>query len=74
MFYIATIPQFIPAGASPVAMGLLLAAIHGILSLLWFAVPTSRECIRALQYGLAAMSHTNTSHGVSRQEGFIAVH
>lgn len=37
VFYLATIPQFIPAGASPAAMGLLLAAIHGVLSLLWFA-------------------------------------
>lgn len=38
VFYIAMIPQFIPAGASPIAMGLLLAGLHGILSLLWFAV------------------------------------
>jgi threonine/homoserine/homoserine lactone efflux protein len=38
VFYIATIPQFIPTDASPVGMGLLLATVHGLLSLTWFAV------------------------------------
>ncbi|MEV7631882.1 LysE family translocator [Microbacterium sp. NPDC089318] len=38
VFYLATIPQFIPSGVSPVGMGLLLAAVHGILSLAWFTV------------------------------------
>lgn len=37
VFYIATIPQFIPAGVSPAGIGLLLAAVHGILTLIWFA-------------------------------------
>lgn len=35
VFYIATIPQFIPDGASPLAMGLLLASIHAALGMLW---------------------------------------
>lgn len=34
-FYIATIPQFIPAGASHLGMGLLLAAVHGVLGMVW---------------------------------------
>lgn len=38
VFYIATIPQFIPQGTQPLAMGLLLAAVHAVLSLAWFAV------------------------------------
>jgi threonine/homoserine/homoserine lactone efflux protein len=38
VFYIATIPQFIPHGTAPLAMGLLLAAVHAVLSLAWFAV------------------------------------
>lgn len=36
VFYIATIPQFIPTGSSPAAMGVLLAAVHGVLSIIWF--------------------------------------
>lgn len=38
VFYIATIPQFIPDGAIPIVMGLLLAGIHAALSLVWFTV------------------------------------
>jgi threonine/homoserine/homoserine lactone efflux protein len=38
VFYIATIPQFIPAGTSPAAMGLLLAAVHGIMAMAWFSL------------------------------------
>lgn len=38
VFYIATIPQFIPAGMSPAAMGLLLAAVHGIMAMGWFTL------------------------------------
>lgn len=38
VFYIATIPQFIPAGMSPAAMGLLLAGVHGIMAMGWFTL------------------------------------
>lgn len=36
-FYVATIPQFIPEGTSPLGMGLLLAGAHDVIGLLWFA-------------------------------------
>jgi threonine/homoserine/homoserine lactone efflux protein len=36
VFYLATIPQFIPAHAPPLLMGLALAAVHGLLTLVWF--------------------------------------
>ncbi|MFC5932151.1 LysE family translocator [Cryobacterium melibiosiphilum] len=38
VFYIATIPQFIPEGTSTLAMGLLLSAVHALMSLVWFAI------------------------------------
>ncbi|WP_433828310.1 LysE family translocator [Actinoplanes sp. CA-015351] len=37
-FYIAVIPQFIPEGASPLGMGLLLALVHDLEGLLWFTL------------------------------------
>jgi threonine/homoserine/homoserine lactone efflux protein len=36
VFYIATIPQFVPPGVSPLAMGALLAAVHCVLGMFWF--------------------------------------
>jgi threonine/homoserine/homoserine lactone efflux protein len=38
VFYVATIPLFIPAGWAPAAGGLLLAAVHGLLTAVWFAI------------------------------------
>lgn len=38
VFYIATIPQFIPSGASPLLMGMLLAGVHCVFSMLWFTL------------------------------------
>lgn len=37
VFYLATIPLFIPPGESPLLTGLLLAAVHGVLTVVWFA-------------------------------------
>ena len=37
IFYVALLPQFLPPGSDPLAVGLLLAAVHGVLSLVWFA-------------------------------------
>jgi threonine/homoserine/homoserine lactone efflux protein len=36
-FYVAVLPQFIPPGTSPLLMGLLLALVHDVLGMLWFA-------------------------------------
>jgi threonine/homoserine/homoserine lactone efflux protein len=38
VFYVALLPQFLPPGSDPLAMGLLLAGVHGVMSLAWFAV------------------------------------
>lgn len=38
VFYIATIPQFIPADISPLLMGVLLAGVHCMLSMVWFTL------------------------------------
>ncbi len=35
VFYLATIPQFIPPGVSPLLMGILLAGVHCVLGLAW---------------------------------------
>jgi threonine/homoserine/homoserine lactone efflux protein len=36
-FYVSVLPQFLPPGTSPLAMGVLLALVHAVLSLVWFA-------------------------------------
>ncbi|MDQ0119628.1 threonine/homoserine/homoserine lactone efflux protein [Pseudarthrobacter defluvii] len=38
VFYIATIPQFIPAGSSPLLMGVVLAGVHCLLTMAWFTL------------------------------------
>lgn len=38
VFYIATIPQFIPAGSSPLLSGVVLAGVHCVLTMAWFAL------------------------------------
>lgn len=38
VFYIATIPQFIPAGTSPLLVGVVLAGVHCVLTMAWFAL------------------------------------
>ena len=35
VFYVSFLPQFIPAGASPAAFGLLLASMHVVMGLVW---------------------------------------
>ncbi|MFZ1411913.1 MAG: LysE family translocator, partial [Micropruina sp.] len=37
-FYLALLPQFLPAGESPLLIGLLLGAVHAAESVVWFAV------------------------------------
>lgn len=38
VFYIATIPQFVPAGHSPLLVGVLLALVHCLLGAVWLTV------------------------------------
>jgi threonine/homoserine/homoserine lactone efflux protein len=38
VFYVALLPQFLPAGSDPLLVGLLLAGVHGVLSIVWFAL------------------------------------
>jgi threonine/homoserine/homoserine lactone efflux protein len=38
VFYVALLPQFVPAGSDALSVGLLLAAVHAVLSVLWFAL------------------------------------
>jgi threonine/homoserine/homoserine lactone efflux protein len=37
VFYVALLPQCVPSGSDPLAVGLLLAGVHAAISLLWFA-------------------------------------
>ena len=37
VFYLAMIPQFMADGVSPLVMGLILAAVHDLLGMLWFS-------------------------------------
>ncbi|WP_433300584.1 LysE family translocator [Actinoplanes sp. CA-030573] len=36
-FYVAVLPQFIPHGASPLGVGVLLALVHDLEGILWFS-------------------------------------
>jgi threonine/homoserine/homoserine lactone efflux protein len=38
VFYVALLPQFLPSGADPLAVGLLLATVHAALSIVWFGL------------------------------------
>jgi threonine/homoserine/homoserine lactone efflux protein len=38
VFYVALLPQFLPSGGDPLLVGLLLAGVHGLMSVLWFAL------------------------------------
>jgi threonine/homoserine/homoserine lactone efflux protein len=38
VFYVALLPQFLPPGSNPLGIGLLLAGVHGVITIVWFAV------------------------------------
>ncbi|WP_086563036.1 LysE family translocator [Streptomyces africanus] len=50
VFYVAVLPQFIPAGAPHFTTGVLLASVHIVLGLIWSAVLIG--CARALRVRL----------------------
>ena len=51
VFYISFLPQFLPAGVTPAPFIFLLAAIHAVLGLIWFAglIGATRPIAGALQ-------------------------
>ncbi len=63
-FYVALIPQFLPTGASPLAMGLLLALVHVLESAIWFAV-----LILAAETARAWLSSPRVSRWIDRVTG-----
>jgi threonine/homoserine/homoserine lactone efflux protein len=38
VFYVALLPQFLPSDSNPLGVGLLLAGVHGLISVVWFAL------------------------------------
>src|SRR4051812_18465378 len=53
-FYVAVLPQFIPAGSSPLGVGVLLALVHDLEGLIWFTAIIAGA--RALRGHLARRS------------------
>lgn len=68
VFYIALIPQFIPPGVPPVAMGLLLAFVHVIESIVWFT-----GLILAAHFARTWLSNPRVSAWIDRVTGGILV-
>ncbi len=68
VFYIALIPQFIPPGVSPVGMGLLLALVHVVESIVWFT-----GLILAAHFARQWLSRPIVSAWIDRVTGGILV-
>jgi len=68
IFYITFLPQFIPAGADVLRFSLLLAAIHAVLGVLWFAllVAATRPLARWL-------SRPAVMRGLDRMTGAVFI-
>ena len=51
VFYVSFLPQFVPAGASVLCWSVLLASIHNVLGLIWFAalIAATRPLLGALR-------------------------
>ncbi|HEX4846603.1 MAG TPA: LysE family translocator [Novosphingobium sp.] len=51
LFYVSFLPQFIPAGSSVLGWSIMLASIHNVLGLIWFAalIAATRPLTAALQ-------------------------
>ena len=68
VFYIALIPQFIPPGVMPLGMGLLLAGVHIVESLIWFTA-----IIFASQLARRWLSSPRVTAWIDRSTGGILV-
>lgn len=68
VFYIALIPQFIPDGVVPVAMGLLLALVHVLESLIWFSA-----IIFATQHVRRWLANDRASRWIDRVTGGLFI-
>jgi threonine/homoserine/homoserine lactone efflux protein len=68
VFYIALIPQFIPVGVVPFAMGLLLAGVHVLESLVWFSA-----IIFATQFARRWLQSPRVSRWIDRVTGGVVV-
>ncbi len=68
VFYIALIPQFIPEGVNPVGMGLLLAGVHVVESIVWFT-----GLILAAHFARQWLSSPRVSAWIDRVTGGILV-
>ena len=68
VFYIALIPQFIPPHVVPFAMGLLLAGVHVVESLIWFSA-----IILATQFARRWLQSPRVSKWIDRVTGGVVV-
>jgi threonine/homoserine/homoserine lactone efflux protein len=68
VFYIALIPQFIPEGVAPLAMGILLALVHVVESIVWFTA-----IIFATRFARRWLSSPRVSAWIDRVTGGILV-
>lgn len=68
VFYLALIPQFIPAGAPPLAMGLGLALVHVAEVLVWFSL-----IIFATRYMRRYLASPRVSKWIDRATGGLLI-
>lgn len=68
VFYIAVIPQFVPDGVAPLPMGLALALVHVVESMVWFTA-----IIFATQFARRWLSSPRASRIIDRVTGGILV-
>ncbi|MFE4552883.1 LysE family translocator [Streptomyces sp. NPDC056785] len=68
LFYMATLPQFIPEGAPHFLMGLLLALIHNAIDLIWFSL-----LILAVRQLGDRLNRPPVQRGLDRVAGVIVI-